>query len=200
MKILSILVMPQYIRVNNYWGIMPSIRQQINQSQLPLPKTKISQYNPYESETSCYMNVNEVAMPQYKPSEVTMLQWKYSPSWLCLNISESTTIEGSCLVYVNKSINLYSHCQKWKYLNMIHRNQKPHATWLWMKWLCPSINHLKWLCSKINQSPSPTRGLCLNTCNLLSNRVSKWTIISKINHQWVECLKAKYRVGWLYLQ
>ena len=55
---------------------MPSIRQQINQSQLPLPKTKISQYNPYESETSCYMNVNEVAMPQYKPSEVTMLQGK----------------------------------------------------------------------------------------------------------------------------
>ena len=55
---------------------MPSIHQQINQSQLPLPKMKISQHNPYESETSCYMNVNEVAMPQYKPSEVSMLQDK----------------------------------------------------------------------------------------------------------------------------
>ena len=55
---------------------MPSIRQKINQSQLPLPKMKISQHNPYELETSCYMNVNEVAMPQYKPSEVTMLQDK----------------------------------------------------------------------------------------------------------------------------
>ena len=72
-KILSISAMPQYILVNKYWEIMPSIHQQINQSQLPLPKMKISQHNPYESETSCYMNVNEVAMPQYKPSEVTML-------------------------------------------------------------------------------------------------------------------------------
>ena len=55
---------------------MPNIRQQINQSQLLLPKMKISQHNPYESESSCSMNVNEVAMPQYKPSEVSMLQDK----------------------------------------------------------------------------------------------------------------------------
>ena len=35
-----------------------------------------SQHNPYESESQGSMNVNEVAMPQYKPSEVTMLQDK----------------------------------------------------------------------------------------------------------------------------
>ena len=34
-----------------------------------------SQNNPYESESSSYMNATEVAMPQYKPLEVTMLQW-----------------------------------------------------------------------------------------------------------------------------
>ena len=35
-----------------------------------------SQHNPYESGSQGSMNVNEVAMPQYKPPEVTMLQWK----------------------------------------------------------------------------------------------------------------------------
>ena len=37
---------------------------------------KTSQHNPYELESPGSMNVNEVAMPQYKPSEVTMLQDK----------------------------------------------------------------------------------------------------------------------------
>ena len=55
---------------------MPSIRQQINQSQLSLPKMKISQHNPYESESSSSMSTNELAMPRYKPSEMTMLQDK----------------------------------------------------------------------------------------------------------------------------
>ena len=35
-----------------------------------------SQHNPYESESPCSMSTNELAMPQYKPSEVTMLQDK----------------------------------------------------------------------------------------------------------------------------
>ena len=52
---------------------MPSVCQQINQSQLPPLKRKISQHDPYESESLCSMSTNEVAMPQYKPSEVTML-------------------------------------------------------------------------------------------------------------------------------
>ena len=55
---------------------MPSVCQQINQSQLPPLKRKISQHDPYESESLCSMSTNEVAMPQYKPSEVTMLQDK----------------------------------------------------------------------------------------------------------------------------
>ena len=37
---------------------------------------KISQHDPYESESPCSMSANEVATPQYKPSEVTMLQDK----------------------------------------------------------------------------------------------------------------------------
>ena len=40
----------------------------------PGAKTKTSQHNPYESESQGSMNVNEVAMPQYKLPEVTMLQ------------------------------------------------------------------------------------------------------------------------------
>ena len=40
----------------------------------PGAKTETSQHNPYESEFEGSMNVNEVAMPQYKPPEVTMLQ------------------------------------------------------------------------------------------------------------------------------
>ena len=55
---------------------MPSIRQQINQSQVPLPKMIISQHDPYKSESPGSMNVNEVAMPQYKSSKVTMLRDK----------------------------------------------------------------------------------------------------------------------------
>ena len=117
---------------------------------------EIIQWSPYHSSNAPTSRINLISLqkmdiPQCKGSNsATMLQWKYSPSWLCLNISELTTIEGSCLVYVNKSINLNSHCQKRKYLNIIHMNQKPCATWMWMKWLCPSINHLKWLCSNEN--------------------------------------------------
>ena len=39
-------------------------------------KMETSRYNLYESESPCSMNVNEMAMPQYKPSEVPMLQDK----------------------------------------------------------------------------------------------------------------------------
>ena len=55
---------------------MPSERQQINQSLLMVPKMETSQYNSYESKSSCSINVNEMAMPQYKPFEVSMLQDK----------------------------------------------------------------------------------------------------------------------------
>ena len=52
---------------------MHSVRQQINQSLLLVPKMETSQHNPYESEPPCSMNVNEVTMPQYRPSTMTML-------------------------------------------------------------------------------------------------------------------------------
>ena len=55
---------------------MCSVHPQINQSLLLVPKMETSQHNPYESESLCYMSANEVAMPQYKPSEVSMLQDK----------------------------------------------------------------------------------------------------------------------------
>ena len=55
---------------------MPSAGQQINQSLLLVSKMETSQHNPYESESPGSMNVNEVAMPQYKSSGVTMLQDK----------------------------------------------------------------------------------------------------------------------------
>ena len=55
---------------------MPSIRQRINQS-LPLVlKMETSQHNSYELESPSSMSTNELAMPQYKPSEVTVLQDK----------------------------------------------------------------------------------------------------------------------------
>ena len=50
--------------------------QQNNQSLLLVLKMETSQHNPYESESSSSMSTNELAMPQYKPSEVTMLQDK----------------------------------------------------------------------------------------------------------------------------
>ena len=50
--------------------------QKINQSLFLVLKMETSQHNPYESESLCSMDVNEVAMPQYKPSKVTMLQDK----------------------------------------------------------------------------------------------------------------------------
>ena len=53
---------------------MDSARQQINRSLLLMPKMETSRHSPYESKSPSYMNVNEVAMPQYKPPEVTMLQ------------------------------------------------------------------------------------------------------------------------------
>ena len=52
---------------------MPSTGQQINQSLLLMLKMETSQHNPYESKSPRSMNMNEVAMPQYKPSEVSML-------------------------------------------------------------------------------------------------------------------------------
>ena len=55
---------------------MSIVHQQINQSLLLVPKTETSQHNPYESESSCSMNVNEATMPQYKQFEVSMLQDK----------------------------------------------------------------------------------------------------------------------------
>ena len=55
---------------------MPGIRQQINQSLLLVLKMETSQHNPHELESPGSMNVNEVAMPQYKQSEVFMLQDK----------------------------------------------------------------------------------------------------------------------------
>ena len=55
---------------------MRSVHQQINQSLLLMLKMETSQHNPYESKSSCSMNMNEVAMPQYKPSEVSMIQDK----------------------------------------------------------------------------------------------------------------------------
>ena len=55
---------------------MCSVRQQINQSILLMLKMETSQHNPYESKSPCSMNMNEVAMPQYKPSKVSMLQDK----------------------------------------------------------------------------------------------------------------------------
>ena len=55
---------------------MPSVHQRINQSLLMVPKMETSQHNSYELESSCSINVNEVAMPQYKPSEMFMIQDK----------------------------------------------------------------------------------------------------------------------------
>ena len=52
---------------------MPSTGQRINQSLLLVLTMETSQHNPYESESPGSINVNEVAMPQYKPPEVTML-------------------------------------------------------------------------------------------------------------------------------
>ena len=42
---------------------MSSVRPQINQSLLLVPKMETSQHNPYESESPGSMNVNEMAMP-----------------------------------------------------------------------------------------------------------------------------------------
>ena len=50
--------------------------QQNNQSLLLVLKMETSQHNSYESESPNSMSMNELAMPQYKPSEVTMLQDK----------------------------------------------------------------------------------------------------------------------------
>ena len=66
-------------------------------------KIETSQHNPYELKSPCSMNVNEVAMPQYKPSEVSILQDKskfianeramsqhvQSLKWLCPNVGSS---------------------------------------------------------------------------------------------------------------
>ena len=52
------------------------LSQQINQSLLLVLKMETSQHNPYESESPSSMSTNELVMPQYKPSEVIMLQDK----------------------------------------------------------------------------------------------------------------------------
>ena len=52
------------------------VNKSINQSLLLVLKMETSQHNPYESESPCSMNVNEVGMPQYKPFEVSTLQDK----------------------------------------------------------------------------------------------------------------------------
>ena len=67
-KILSILAMPQCKVVYS--------SQQINQSLLLVLKMETSQHNPYESESLSSMSTNELAMPQYKPSEMIMLLGK----------------------------------------------------------------------------------------------------------------------------
>ena len=56
--------------------IMSSVRPQINQSLLLVPKMETCQHNPYESESPSSMNVNEMDMPQYKPFEMPMFQDK----------------------------------------------------------------------------------------------------------------------------
>ena len=53
-----------------------SSHQQINRSLLLMPKMETSHHSPHESKSSSSMSMNELAMPQYKPSEVTMLQDK----------------------------------------------------------------------------------------------------------------------------
>ena len=55
---------------------MRSVRQQINQSLLLMLKMETSQHNPYDSESLSSMSTNDLAMPQYKPFEVTILQDK----------------------------------------------------------------------------------------------------------------------------
>ena len=80
---------------------MHSVRQQINQSLLLMLKMETSQHNPYESKSPCSMNVNEVAMPQYKPSEVSMLQDK----------SKFTPMRGLCLsMCLHNKVNIIHQC------------------------------------------------------------------------------------------
>ena len=50
--------------------------QQNNQSLLPMLKMETSQHKPYELESPSSMSTNQLAMPQYKPSKVTILQDK----------------------------------------------------------------------------------------------------------------------------
>ena len=52
------------------------VNKSINQSLLLVLKMETSQHNPHELESSSSMSTNELAMSQYKPSEVTMLQDK----------------------------------------------------------------------------------------------------------------------------
>ena len=57
-----------------YAPVQSSVSKSTNQSiSTPGAKTETSQRNLYESESPSSMNVNVVAMPQYKPTEVTML-------------------------------------------------------------------------------------------------------------------------------
>ena len=81
------------------------------------------------------------------PNRVVMLQWKM------LSIPAMPQCK---VVYPSQQINQpLLLVPKRKHLNIIHMNQNPRAPWMWMRWLCPSINQLKWLCSN-DQSKSIT--------------------------------------------
>ena len=116
------------------------------------------------------------------PNRVAMLQWKM------LSIPAMSQCK---VVYPSQQINQpLLLVPKRKHLNVIHRNQNPRAPWMWIWWLCPSINQLKWLCSN-EQSESITNERVTPQINChLKNQPS----MSRV------CPNAEYRVEWLYLQ
>ena len=67
---------------------MSSVHQQINQSLLLVPKTETSQHNPYESKFSCFMNVNEVTMPQYKSKKNHKIAKKFQTNGVEMSTSQ----------------------------------------------------------------------------------------------------------------
>ena len=149
---------------------------------------EIIQWSPYHSSSA------QCQEPIWSPSKrwtclsvkdlnrVAMLQWKM------LSISSITQCKA---VYPSQQINQpLLLVPKWKHLNVIRMNQNPQALWMWMWWLCPSINQLKWLCSN-EQSKSITNERATSQINRhLKNQPS----MSRV------CPNAEYRVEWLYLQ
>ena len=129
-----------------------------------------------------------------EPNMVAMLQWKMLSILAipqCKAVYPSQQLLRKTMPSTGQQIDQsLLLVPKRKHLNITHMNQNPKALWMWMRWLCPNINHLKWLCSKINQSPSPMRGLHLKINRHLMNQPS----MSRV------CLNAEYRVEWLYLQ